>query len=184
MVIELVEKLIRSDRKAWSLFTDRAYPVIEASVRRYIHQSYITDEVQHVFELLIRDDYRLLREFSGESEISLLAYVKQIAKNSALNALKKKKKEAAAVEPSLLNEIVQSEPETGAEELIGELKKAAHNLDDKYREVMLFRIAGYTHAEIAEMLGVSINTILTRSNRAMDQLKHILGPDFFEIMKS
>ncbi|MCB1169211.1 MAG: RNA polymerase sigma factor [Leptospiraceae bacterium] len=180
MIGDLLQRLYRSDRKAWGYFVDRAYPVIEATWRRVTGPDQSGDGPQKVFEMLIREDYALLRRFRGETELSLLAYVKQIAYNAALNERKKARENAT--DPEILAEIIP-DPEKdsliSASQLRSALIESAETLDLKYREVMLLRIDGYSHREIAEITGITLNTVLTRMKRAREQMRDRLKESFF-----
>ena len=53
--------------------------------------------------------------------------------------------------------------------------QAVHKLTQNYRTVIyLYYIQGYDTAEIAQILGVSQNTVLSRLARARKQLKGML----------
>lgn len=166
---------------AWNSFVDRAFPVIEGAQRRILGPEAARDGTQRVFEMLIRDDYRLLRDFRGESELSLLAYVRQIARNEAMNELRKRKE--SAIDPQVLADVLpeqQTENSLESEELRSSLIEVAEKLDLKYREVMLLRIDGYSHREMAEILKLPLNTVLTRMKRAKDQMRGLLPQNFLQ----
>lgn len=178
---DYIQKLIKSDRFTWSDFVDRAYPVIEATVRRYTDAQRSEDLIQNCFEALIRDDYNLLKRFKGDSELSLLAYVKSISKNLALNEMRKKQKERTiATANHLLENIEQVQSHEVDEKPLREaLFEATESLDVKYKEVMILRIDGYSHREIAEITGIPLNTVITRVNRAQNFMRVLLKSRFF-----
>ncbi|MCK5684746.1 hypothetical protein KAJ27_11515, partial [bacterium] len=51
------------------------------------------------------------------------------------------------------------------QESLQELQESIATLKPIYQEVILLLYDGYTHREIAEISGLSINTILSRSHR-------------------
>lgn len=58
------------------------------------------------------------------------------------------------------------------------LHKALLMLDDKYREPLLLQVlGGYSGQEIAEILALSPNVVLTRVFRARQQLRQTLNPN-------
>jgi RNA polymerase sigma-70 factor (ECF subfamily) len=59
------------------------------------------------------------------------------------------------------------------------LERALDTLDEGHREVVLLHdVDGYTHNEIAEMLGIREGTSRARLSRARASLRETLGPDF------
>lgn len=59
------------------------------------------------------------------------------------------------------------------------LERALDTLDEGLREVVLLHdVDGYTHTEIAEMLGIRDGTSRARLSRARALLRESLGPDF------
>jgi len=179
---DLIQKLVQSDRQAWNTFVDATYSIIEWTINHQLPESMREDAIQHVYENLIKNDYRLLRKFRGTTMVSLLAYVKQIARYVALNDLKKSDLQNST---QLLEEIIDARtPQNGTmndespEYLYRQLIEAADQLDIKYREVMLLRIANYSHKEISRILNIPLNTVLTRMQRAKDQMRSILQNQF------
>lgn len=60
--------------------------------------------------------------------------------------------------------------------------EAVHSLDEKYRQpVYLYYIEGYAVKEIAQLLQLPQNTVLSRLARARKQLREILTGDFDDV---
>jgi len=60
------------------------------------------------------------------------------------------------------------------EQVTEEIMKAVGRLDPKYRSVVLLRLEGYTHKEIAETLGISKNTSRSRLKRGRREVRKTL----------
>ncbi len=61
------------------------------------------------------------------------------------------------------------------EESIQHVRNAIAQLNDKHRKIVtLVDIAEFTYAEVAEILEIPVGTVMSRLNRARDQLKTLL----------
>ncbi len=91
---ELLARCIRGDEQAWCRFVDRYAPVIYAAVRRVLAprgaQGSTSDVVQDVFVRLVRDNFRLLRNFDT-TRASLVTYLTVIAVSTACDSQRRKK---------------------------------------------------------------------------------------------
>lgn len=106
---------------------------------------------------------------------SLKAWLLTIARNKSIDYLRYN---VARKELPLKGDLV-GEDEVQIEE--GHLKEMMDGLDKKYKEVLLmYYWQELTYKEIAEILGISINTVKTRLKRAKDNLKTILKNEGYE----
>ncbi len=69
---------------AWNRFFELFHSLIAGTVRKTVSYDH-DDIVQTVYCKLIDNNYGLLRKFRGESFYELLAYIRQIAFNTAVN---------------------------------------------------------------------------------------------------
>jgi RNA polymerase sigma-70 factor (ECF subfamily) len=75
--------------------------------------------------------------------------------------------------------IAREEPLLAAEDdtELEELRRAIFKLEDDYREPLVLQVLlGYTAAEIAAHMGLSVGAVLTRLFRARNQLRKIIAP--------
>ena len=56
-----------------------------------------------------------------------------------------------------------------------QLTSAIHSLPMTHRQIIVLMLEGLTHAEMAEVLGISENNVAVRLNRARNALKDALG---------
>lgn len=124
----------------------------------------------------------VLKNLNGYNEQNQFkAWIFRIARNKAINVMRFRKKTVLSDEPEMLENQMNTDSgeETSSriskEEKISELNKALQKLPDNEREVVVLRIQGeIPFKEIAEMTGVSINTVLGRMHNAKKRLKQLL----------
>ena len=171
-----------NDRKSQKMLYEHYYGFAFKVVYRYIYRY---DKVADV----VNDGYvKMFRNFSNfnlsESEVlepCLMAWMKRIMVNTAIDELRKTQllPEIGNLEEPVDNTADnQTRADNGIlyKELIEEIKK----LPPVYRAVLnMYVIDGYTHAEIAAELGISIGTSKSNLFKARECLKKILN-EFFE----
>jgi RNA polymerase sigma factor (sigma-70 family) len=117
--------------------------------------------------------YRKRRRFDPERG-SGRAWVFGIARNAALDELRKRKRTAGLyTDPADAQTLTGT---AGAGDELGErratLRQAMSQLGDRDRELIALRFfADLSHAEIAQVLGISATNAATRLHRAIDKLR-------------
>ncbi len=97
-----------------------------------------------------------------------LAWILQIAKNTALNELR-----AKANREKLLPEVVETEhtfDNFDTKDAIVTIMKRVLD-EEEQRIVILHAVWGYKHKEIAALLNVSLGTVTSKYKRAVDKIK-------------
>lgn len=167
---DLTERLLKGNKKAQEEFYMRFAPKVLAICYRYLSDR---DESE---DAMIQSLLKALENISSfKAEGSLEGWVKRIAVNTCLRLLKNK----AAFHVVSLHDIpdeqedfVYDEPDTDY------LLDLICHLPDGYRTVFnLYAIEGYSHAEISEMLGISIGTSKSQLSRARALLKRKIMSD-------
>ncbi len=139
----------------------------------------ISDVSQEVFLKV----YRSLSSFKGDSEFSTWLY--RVAKNSALDYIRKKKSPRISLDSSgdggegfdIADTSESSNPEKTAleNEKSQILKKCINKLSDEHREVIILRhVNEYSYEKISELLNLEVGTVKSRIFRAREALKKIL----------
>ncbi len=127
--------------------------------------------------------YKSLSTFKGESSFSSWLY--RIAKNCALDFLRRKKAPAVSIDEQdedgksleIADEDVKSSPEKSLlrKEKHEILWKCVNKLSESHREIIvLCDINGYTYEQISEMLDIKEGTVKSRLFRARETLKNLL----------
>lgn len=175
---ELVARAREGDRKAFRLLVERYEDDVAATVVAMLGPTGEVDDI--VQEAFIRF-YQTLDRFRGEAAVS--TYLKRIAINRALDALRRRKRLLSrfrsrddetyvAPEPS-----VEEEGNLEARERARFVHQAIDALPPKHRAVVVLRlIEGYSTEETAVMLDIPYGTVLSRLSRAHAKLKELLHP--------
>ena len=112
---------------------------------------------------------------SIDIEKNIKTWIFTIATNTAYDFLRgKKRKNEVSLDDE--NETISSfETYYQEEGLISDVERALLQINSNYREaLLLFYQQGFEYKEIAEILGVPINTVKTHISRGKEQLKEIL----------
>ena len=111
--------------------------------------------------------------------LSIRAFLYKTARNASLDVLKhqqivEKHKAALAIEwqeESLDAKMIE-------EELLGQLYQAIEKLPEGCAQVFRMSMTGMSNQEIADTLSISINTVKTQKQRAIQALRNLLGTSF------
>ena len=138
--------------------------------------------------------YHSIASFKGESSFSSWLY--RIAKNTALDFLRKEKKsrnnvslytendDGEETQMEIPDNSVSSSPEQTAvrNEAKDIIYSALDEISEQHKEIIVLRdIDGFSYEEIAEMLGIEYGTVKSRLFRARDALrKKLLEKNYFE----
>jgi RNA polymerase sigma-70 factor (ECF subfamily) len=122
------------------------------------------------------------RRAEWESSGSPRAYLFRITRNLALNARRdgilrhRRQKEWGSDSPFDFPSPPTPDEETEVELLRAEIEGAIASLPERRREVfMLSRFPGLTYQEIAETMGISVQTVSNQMSAALAQLRSLLG---------
>ena len=167
---EIIEGCINKKRKAQKMLYEKYYRRLLGICLRYCSNS---AEAEDVMITGFMNIFTKIESFKGKG--SFEGWMKKIMVNTAIDNFRKNKKhqhqsDLADVEDDLILE--NRFPENiSADEIITMIQK----LPTGYKVVFnLFAIEGYEHNEIAEMLGVSVNTSKTQLFKARKLLQKSL----------
>lgn len=110
------------------------------------------------------------------NEVSFGAWLKRIVVNASLDFLKKKKLLITSIDQAYGLSAVDEEPESEfSPESVEQLNSAIAQLSEGYKVVItLYYLEGYSHDEIAELLGITSSTSRSQLVRAKQRLAEIL----------
>lgn len=104
-----------------------------------------------------------------------LAWILRIVRNLCYNRIRDSQREAGPPEEGTAGLQDQFDNIAEAEDRMV-LEAAMRVLDQEEREiVILHAVSGYKHKEIAEMLDLPLNTVLSKYNRSLGKLKKEIG---------
>ena len=174
---ELISRCQQGDQGAWKeifeRYREKVYRVAYGVVRR---REDALDIVQEVFVKL----FRSLGDFKGKS--NFYTYLYRMAINTAIDHTRKMRKFSAssidgegAFHPS---DTPEKRPDAILidHELQEKVKKAMERLADDQRAVLILReVEGLSYQEIAETMGCSLGTVMSRLHYGRRKMQNLLG---------
>ncbi len=125
--------------------------------------------------------YKSLGSFRGDAKIE--TYVTRIAINLSINELKRRQRRFGVFKDQKYEELenLSSSDNPGLDKETHDMVHwGIQQLPVKYRSVLILRlIDGYSTKETAEILEISLGTVLSRLSRAQKKLKTILEPVYW-----
>lgn len=173
---ELITACLDNNKKAWERFVRDYSKFIKNVLYRYFGVSDDVDDImQEVFLRLLKNNFRLLKNFKGDSEFSFLSYLKKIVISTGKNYIKKNWKRNISIEEISIAEIGYNPEESILKKIsVKKLMDSIYKLPIIYRDVMLLLAKGYKQKEIAEILNLNIKTVGSRILRGREKLKKYL----------
>lgn len=168
---ELIARAQDGDRAAFAALVREHQDEVYTLARRLVGDPHLAADVAQ--EALIRA-WRALPRFRGDARLSTWLY--RITVNTAWTQKKRARRhQSASIEDHLEMPapIDSGHPEVAGEilELRGRLRGALDRLSDAQREVVVLKdIYGWSHAEIAKSMGISVTAAKVRLHRARASL--------------
>ena len=168
-----LEALYKGENWAYKILFDQYFYTLSSFAARYLEaREPAEDIVQEVFYDLWVSKKRF------EHIVLLKSYLYQIVRNRCLNVLKHQQVEIKY----LTRQSEKEEPDFFLNQLLEEevylcLKEAVDTLPEQYREVYDLALLGHNNQEIADLLGVTLDSVKARKQRGkqilQEQLKHL-----------
>ena len=178
MVKELVERIRKQDQRAMSELYQQYVDELSSVCYRYVpDESDAKDVLQNSFVKIFQSIATL--DFRGEE--ALKAWMKRVVANEALRHLKTQKRLTYIDYNDVDLLLMTDDDEPEAEHLSpDELHKLISGLPDGYRTVLnLYVFEGYSHRQIAELLGINESTSASQLYYA----RRLLARRIKELMK-
>jgi len=149
---KLISYCAKEDKGAQRLFFDRYYDDLYRVIRRYMGNKQDTEDVAiEVFNKVYQNAHKF--EFRGDG--SVWKWIKTIAINTSINALKKIRHTEDL--DGISDEVTEFVSDLPID--IEQIQQILETMPAGYRKIFnLHAIDEYTHSEIAEMLSISRNT--------------------------
>jgi RNA polymerase sigma-70 factor, ECF subfamily len=167
---QLIRQACEGNGSAVRTLYERYAPRVYAVVRRIAGDDDLAQDYSQ--EAWIRA-IRALPTFRGDARFS--TWLHRIAVNSALQALRKAETRNRREAP--LPEAIPVHP-SEKDTLLGDLlERAMDRLPEGMRQVLILHdVEGYTHEEIAELLGVTSGTSKSQLFKARGKMRELLRP--------
>lgn len=158
---ELITECKRQDRVAQKMLYDGQAPVMLTVCRRYINDSDMAEELMLTGFVKV---FSKIDQFKAEG--SFQGWIRRIMVTTCLEWIRNNQQLYKEVDLDDINPAVDFE--TADKNLEAEdLLKMISELPQGYRAIFnLYAIEGYSHKEIAEQLGISVNTSKSQLSRA------------------
>ncbi len=181
---EKVRAAQAGDRAAFDYLVEKYKDVVYAVAYRFTHDPDLAlDLAQDVF---IRA-YRGIRSFKGRSSFSTWLY--RIATNTCIDFTRRRSRsvesrsvpeevaEYTPAEPTVVGRMRGPSDRALSGELGEQIQCAIDALPEYHRAVfVLYEIEGLSYREIAEVVGCSIGTVMSRLHYARKKLRRLLAP--------
>lgn len=165
---DLIKACKKQDREAQRLLYDRYSPVMFGVVRRYIkHREDAEDVIVEAFFKVLTK----INQYTGSGNFE--GWIRRIVVNESLMFLRKKHNFHLTVELNTIDapSNLTIEDDLAAQDILNLLKE----LPTGYRTIFnLYVLEGYKHREIAELLGISINTSKSQLILAKKRMRELL----------
>lgn len=177
----IVAGVNRKDKKMWGDFYDRFYTALCVYVAKLLP---VTDAVEDLVQEVFISVWEGKRTFENIRELT--NYLYRACYNNALLYIRNNQIHDTILSSLAEEESLEDEEMiyalTVKEEMIRQLYFYIEELPTEQRRIILMRIEGHSWDEIAELLGVSINTIKTQKSRSYKFLREKLGGSAQSIM--
>ena len=127
-----------------------------------------------IAEDIVQESFMTLWEKleQGTSVVNMRAYLYMVVRNRCLDRLKKKGLETESLKPNDTYGIIDDDEAQERSQVEARLWTAIDTLPDKCREVFIMsKRDGLKYEEIAEELGLSVNTVRNQVSKALKVLK-------------
>lgn len=169
MTVErIIEGCRQGEADARKELYERYAPQMYGVIRRYVRDASSAEDLLHDGFITL---YTKIGDWRGDGPFE--AWCRRIFVNTALSWLRKN---AVLGETEEISEVAPRRLGGNEADIIGQLsaddlKRAVDSLPDGYKTVLnLYAVEGYSHAEIAEMLGISGATSRSQYLRAKSRL--------------
>ncbi|MBD0280552.1 MAG: sigma-70 family RNA polymerase sigma factor [Flavisolibacter sp.] len=176
----IVNGCINNEQKYQKMLYERYYGFAFKVVFRYIYRyEKVADVVNDGFVKVFRGFPSFICKTDGEVERSLMAWMKRIMVNTAIDELRKNHMMPEIGDISDHTWFEADKNQNADQQLLyKELMLQVKRLPPSYRTVFnLYVIDGYSHQEIAEQLGISIGTSKSNLFKAKSYLQNIINKD-------
>jgi len=184
---DLVRKFKQGDRHSFEVLVSRYKRKLYSAVYRMTRNHQVTDEMlQETFLKL----YFSIDKY--DESYNFYPWLHRIAINTTINYLKKEKKRRgdhsleADMEEKYLQPVKRNnpfDPEVAFQRKERDIKilDALQQVSPTYRAALILRVfEGFSYKEIAKALQCSVGTVMSRLNRARNQLKDLLKDYIFD----
>jgi len=175
--LELMQRLAKGDEGALVALFERHGSAVYGLARKVVSDAQLAEEVlQDAFLRVAREAHAYRPSSAG-----VLPWLLRIARNAAIDVLRKRKRDRRAAGDEMLEAVADARVPgaldgVALDEFSSEVKKALAELPDGPRKALdLAYFAGLTQSEIAQKLGIPLGTAKTWVRNGLMSLRERLG---------
>jgi RNA polymerase sigma-70 factor (ECF subfamily) len=167
-----ISRLLGGDSQSWGKFVDRYAPIIYSAIFKLLKTycgladpEQVADLTQVVFMNLVKDNYRLLRNFDAR-KASMTTWLRLIARSRSLDVLRKRR-----IFTESLDDLAH-EPEAPVPPAMPEIDIPANLLS--VRQMLIMRLLFDKDMEVeqvAKLLRISAQTVRSTKHKALTKLR-------------
>ena len=166
----LIRRAIDGDERALRQLWSQYAPRIDAVVQRLAGDPDLAADIAQEVWMQI---FRALHTYRGDAQFGTWAH--RIAVNRTLNALRKIRR-LGKLEVEIEDETAMVEDDNDRSFVAASIERAAARLPDGARTVFLLHdVEGYTHEDIAAVLGITVGASKSQLFKARAKLRRLLA---------
>lgn len=182
---KIVRSLLDGEPGAWDYFVECFAGLVQAAVRRVLlgrglrpDPADVDDLTENVFVMLLDKDGELLRRFDPRHKLS--AYLAVLARTSVHRWLRRQKSKVQLPdevwgEAMPEEDVLSISDQTTHREICHAVRDSLEGLTEREQQVLrLYYYDGRDYQQIAEKLGVSVNSVGAALSRARVKLHEVL----------
>lgn len=167
----LMEKVKRQDEAAFENLFNACKKGVFSFLYTYTGDYHLTEDLLQETFIKVKQNAQKFNKGTNAS-----AWILQIAKNTALDYLRKEKQKFVDI-----SELSISDGQPDISEKLALHDIINRNLLQDERQIVILHLAyGYKNREIAEIMEMPVGTVLWKYNRALKRLKEVLKEGGYE----
>lgn len=175
----ILDGINNKELKAWEELYSSYYSALCVYANRFIKDA---DCAQDVVQETLINVWKSDRTFPDMKDLTWYLY-KAVYNNSLYHLRSRHSHDDIHLHPHLANSMPDEVfVDTVHDEVIRQLYVHLQELPEERRKIMMLTIEGFSGNEIAEKLGISINTVKTQKNRSFKFLREKLSGSVFLIL--
>ncbi len=178
---QLLDRCLSHQPKAWNDFVDRYMGLIYHVIRHVGHarsvplsDADVEDVAADIFLEIVEDDYKVLREFKGNS--SLPTYLTVVSRRVCIRAIVQRFRESELGHTTAHRAILEDDNAAETEPIIAaeEVERMLSHLGEREAEVVrLYHLKYLNYRQIGKQLGIpenSVGPILAKARRSLKRI--------------
>lgn len=188
---ELIGRILSGDKRAWNFFVEKFSNLIYSTIIRTFHKNgrkadpeTVADLYQEVFVKLVKDNCKALSVFQGRNKCKLSTYLREIAKNTTIDHLRR-------IKPDDFNDnnlyidhqvrdFIKELSDDSIKELIKEwdarliIQRLMNSLSEKRKKLcQLYYFEDLEPKEVARELDITVDIFYSEKSRTLKNLNQL-----------